>query len=100
MSAASPSTCPLTSSNWASTVLCAPALVSANTKTPKGKKTDDNREMVVTTRSMECCYQVLIRSYQATVVNYNQQVEPVKDWMSDCLEKQKPSRRRNMWSFG
>jgi hypothetical protein len=33
-------------------------------------------------------------------VNCNQQVEPVKDWMSDCLEKQKPSRRRNMWSFG
>jgi hypothetical protein len=55
--------------------------------------------MVVTTRSMEGCYQVLIRSYQATVVNYNQQVEPVKDWMSDCLEKQKPSHHRNMWSF-
>jgi hypothetical protein len=54
--------------------------------------------MVVTTRSMECCYQVLIRSYQATVVNDNQQVEPMKDWMSDCLEKQKPARRRNMWS--
>jgi hypothetical protein len=30
----------------------------------------------------------------ATVVNCNQQVEPVKDWMSDCLEKQKPARRR------
>jgi hypothetical protein len=25
-------------------------------------------------------------------------VEPMKDWMSDCLEKQKPARRRNMWS--
>jgi hypothetical protein len=61
--------------------------VSANTKTQKGEKTNDNRGMVVTTRSMECCYQVLIRSYQATVVNCNQQVEPMKDWMSDCLEK-------------
>jgi hypothetical protein len=40
--------------------------------------------MVVTNRSMECCY-------QATMVNCNQQVEPVKDWMSDCLEKQKPA---------
>jgi hypothetical protein len=56
--------------------------------------------MVVTTRSMEYCYQVLIRSYQATGVNCNQQVEPVKDWMSDCLEKQKHARRRNMWSSG
>jgi hypothetical protein len=67
------------SCNWASTMSCAPAIVSANTKR---RKTDDNRGMVVTTRSMECCYQVLIRSYQATVVNCNQQVEPVKDWMS------------------
>jgi hypothetical protein len=88
MSVASPSTCPLTSYNWTSTVSCAPAIVSANTKTPKRRKTDDNRGMVVTTRSMECCYQVLIRSYQATVVNCNQQVEAVKDWMSDCMEKQ------------
>jgi hypothetical protein len=32
---------------------CAPAIVSANTKTPKGeKKTDDNRGMVVTTCSL------------------------------------------------
>jgi hypothetical protein len=81
-------------------VSCAPAIVSANTKTPKVEKTDDNRGIVVTTRLMECCYQVLIHSYQAIGVNCNQQVEPVKDWMSDCLEKQKPARRKNMWSSG
>jgi hypothetical protein len=28
----------LTSCNWASTMSCAPAIVSANTKTPKGEK--------------------------------------------------------------
>jgi hypothetical protein len=31
---------------------CAHAIVSANTKTPKGEKTNDNRGMVVTTCSL------------------------------------------------
>jgi putative exporter of polyketide antibiotics len=44
MSAASPSTCPLTSCNWASTMSCAPAIVSAKTKTPKGEKPTTTEE--------------------------------------------------------
>jgi hypothetical protein len=44
MSAANPSTCPLTSCNWTSTVLCAPVIVSANTKTPKGEKNQRQQE--------------------------------------------------------
>ena len=35
-----------------------------------------------------CHVLIIIRSYQATGVIRRQQVAPVRDWRSDCLEKQ------------
>ena len=39
-------------------------------------------------RSLKCCYQILVRSYQTHRGEVQPQIVPARDWKSDCLEKQ------------
>jgi hypothetical protein len=81
-SAASPSTCVRMSRSCANIVSSSPAIVSANTKQSlrqQGCGSGAHSSAVIKFLSVLT---------EHTGVSCNQQVEPAKDWRSDCLEKQ------------